>query len=79
MREPRRGEVAGRADRATEHVVALQHADAPARTREQRRARQGVDAGTHEDRVKARHGAEDTTRQQPLYMIGALLPMRPSA
>ena len=79
VREPRRREVARRADRATEHLVALQHADAPARTREQRRARQGVDAGTHEDRVKARHGAEDTTRQQPLYMIGALLPMRPSA
>ena len=54
-------------------LVALQHADVPAPAREQRRARQGVDAGTHEDRVKARHGAEDTTRQWPVYMIKRML------
>ena len=54
-------------------LVALEHADAPALAREQRGARQGVDAGTHEDRVKARHGAEHTSHSEPVYMIKRML------
>ena len=60
VREAGRGQVVHGSDRAAEHLVALQHADAPALSREQRGTRQGVDTGTHEDRVKARHGAEHT-------------------
>ena len=61
VREAGRSEVVRGADRSAEHLVALEHADAPALARKQRGARQRVDTGTHEDRVKARHGAEDTS------------------
>ena len=76
VREARRGELGGRVDGAAEAVVPLQHADAPALAREQRRARQGVDAGTHEDRVKARHGEEDTTRRAPVRIVDRREPAR---
>ncbi len=69
VREAGRGQIGGGANRAAEHLVALQDAHAPALAREQRGTRQRVDAGTHEDRVEARHGAEHTSRPRRVDMI----------
>ena len=71
VREAGRGEVVARADGPAEHVVALEHAHVPAPAREQCRARQGVDAGTNEDRVEARHGGEHTSLRRPRSRAGA--------
>ena len=61
VREAGLGQVAARPDRTAEHLVALQHADAPAAPGEHRGARQGIHAGAHEERVELRHGAEHTS------------------
>ena len=57
VREPRRGQALDGLDRAAEPVVSLEHADPPAVLREQRGARERVDAAADEDRVESRHGA----------------------
>ena len=54
VQEPRLGQLLG-LDRAAEPVVALEHADAPLRSREQRRARERVDAAPDDDRVVLSH------------------------
>ena len=55
-----------RANRPAEAVRALEHADAPALAREQRRGRQRVDAGADEDGVERRHAATLRTVPVPL-------------
>ncbi len=57
MRETGRDQALDRLDRAAEPVVPLEHADAPALLREQRRAGERVDAAADEDRVEPVHGA----------------------
>ena len=53
-----------RVDRAAEPVVALEHADAPARAREQRAARERVDAAADDDRVVVSHPRAPGTRRR---------------
>ena len=55
VREPWRGQVARRPDAPAELLGALEHAHAPARLREERRPREGVDPGADEHRVEGRH------------------------
>ena len=55
VREPGRGQAVDRLDRAAEPVVSLEHADAPAVLREERGARERVDAAADEDRVESGH------------------------
>ena len=54
----------GRVDRAAEPVVSLEHADAPARARQQRRARERVDAAPDDDRVVVSHRGACGTRRR---------------
>ena len=60
--EPRRGDLGG-LDRAAEPVVALEHAHVPAALREQRRAREAVDARADDDRVVVSQRSPGTRRR----------------
>ena len=60
VREARCGQAFDRLDRAAEPVVPLEHADAPALLREQRRGGERVDPAADEDRVEPVHGRDST-------------------
>ena len=61
--EARLGEL-GAVNRAAEPVVPLEHADVPARAREQRAARERIDAAADDDRVEVSHRRAPGTRRR---------------